>query len=259
MTSEKTRQPVPKLASPRITVVATDHDVAVMAANRVAHVLSVDPAAVISLPTGSTPLGMYREILRRLDEGSMDISKMNLFLLDEYLGQTREDEASLTNWLVKEFLGPGNIDENVHYVPADAADPDAAALQYEAELAALGGLRLAVLGLGPNGHIAFNEPGSEADSRTRVLALTPESLDQSSAYWNGREEIPAMAMTVGVATLLEADQIVLIVTGDNKAEILRRALEEPMSADVPASWLRLAGSRLEVIVDKAASSLLTGH
>lgn len=259
MTSEKTHQSVPTVAFPRVTVVATDHDVAVMAANRVARVLSVDPAAVISLPTGSTPLGMFREILRRVGKGSMDISKMNLFLLDEYLGQTREDEASLTNWLVKEFLGPGNIGEHVHYVPADSADPDAAALEYEAELAALGGLRLAVLGLGPNGHIAFNEPGSAADSRTRVLALTPESLDQSSAYWNGREAIPAMAMTVGVGTLLEADQIVLIVTGDNKAEILRRALEEPMSSDVPASWLRLAGSRLEVIADKAAASLLDGQ
>lgn len=256
MTPEETNQPTLTATGLRLTVVATDHDVAVLAADRLAGVLGSHPSAAISLPTGSTPLGMFREILRRVDEGSMSISDMNLFLLDEYLGQSRDDEASLTNWLQKEFLGPGNLHENVHFVPSDDPDPEAAAARYEAELAGLGGLKLAVLGLGPNGHIAFNEPGSAADSRTRVLALTPESLDQSSAYWDGRESIPAMAMTVGVGTLLEAEQLVLIVTGSNKAEILRRALEEPMTADVPASWLRLAADRLEVIADEPAAALL---
>lgn len=242
---------------PRMTVVETDHDVAVAAADRVAQVLAQDPSAAISLPTGSTPLGMYREILRRVRAGELDISQMNLFLLDEYLGQTKEDEASLTNWLEKEFLGPGQIHEHVHYVPSAEPDPEAAAARYDAELTAFGGLKLAVLGLGPNGHIAFNEPGSAHDSRTRVLTLTPESRNQSSAYWDGREEIPARAMTVGVGTLLEAEQIVLIVTGANKAEMLRKALEEPMTAEIPASWLRLAADRLEVIADKAAASALS--
>jgi glucosamine-6-phosphate deaminase len=186
----------------------------------------------------------------------MDISRMNLFLLDEYLGQTRDDEASLTNWLEQEFLGPGKIREHVHYVPSADPEPEAAAARYEAELASFGGLRLAVLGLGPNGHIAFNEPGSTHDSRTRVLTLTPESRNQSSAYWDDREEIPALAMTVGVGTLLESEQIVLIVTGASKAEILRKALKEPMTADVPASWLRLASDRLEIIADCPAASAL---
>jgi len=241
-----------------MTLVDSGHEVALLAADRVAAVLLRDLSAAISLPTGSTPLGMYREILRRVDRGEMDISQMNLFLLDEYVGQTKEDEASLTNWLEKEFLGPGKIHDHVHYVPSADPDPAAAAARYDAELASRGGLNLAVLGLGPNGHIAFNEPGSAHDSRTRIVTLTPESRNQSSAYWDGRAEIPELAMTVGVGTLLEADQIVLIVTGESKAEILRKALEEPMTAEVPASWLRLASERLEVIADRAAASALTG-
>ena len=257
MTLNDSNVPTATSVKPQMTVVNTDHDVAVAAADRVAEVLRRDPSAAICLPTGSTPLGMFREILRRSAAGEMNISQMNLFLLDEYLGQTRDDEASLTNWLEKEFLGPGNIQAHVHYVPSAEPDPEAAAAKYDAEIASYGGFKLAVLGLGPNGHIAFNEPGSAHDSRTRVLDLTPESRNQSSAYWDGREEIPAQAMTVGVGTLLEADQIVLIVTGANKAEILRKALEEPLTADVPASWLRLAADRLEVIVDKAAASALT--
>jgi glucosamine-6-phosphate deaminase len=239
-----------------VTIVNTAHDVAVLAADAVAETLASDPAAPISLPTGSTPLGMYQEILRRVAAGTMDISRMNLFLLDEYLGQTKDDEASLTHWLERVFLVPGNLSENVHYIPSADPAPDVAAARYEADLAALGGLKLAILGLGPNGHIAFNEPGSAADSRTRVVDLTPESRNQSADYFDGREEIPAQAMTMGVGTLLEAERIILIVTGANKAGILHRALEGAISAEIPASWLRLVTEKLEVIVDKAAAAEL---
>lgn len=239
-----------------IIIVETPEEVAALAADAVSETLAANPAATVSLPTGSTPVKTYNEILRRVGAGELDISEMNLFLLDEYLGQTQDDEASLTHMFAQEFLTPGNLGEHVHYIPSADPDPDAAAARYEAELASYGGLDLAILGLGPNGHIAFNEPGSPADSRTRVLDLTPESRNQSAAYFDGRLEIPAQAMTMGVGTLLEAKRIVLIVTGENKAEMLRRALEEPMSADVPASWLRLAADRLEVIVDRPAAALL---
>jgi len=240
-----------------ITIVETPEQVAALAVDAVAETLAANPAAAISLPTGSTPVLAYREILRRVAAGELDISQMNLFLLDEYLGQTEADEASLTHMFAEEFLIPGNVREHLHVIPSADPDPDAAALRYEEELASHGGLDLAVLGLGPNGHIAFNEPGSAADSRTRVVDLTPESRNQSAGYFDGKQEIPAQAMTMGVGTLLDAKRIVLIVTGESKAEILRRALEDPMSADVPASWLRLAADRLEVVIDRAAASGLT--
>jgi glucosamine-6-phosphate deaminase len=143
----------------------------------------------------------------------------------------------------------------VHTLPTLAADHAAAAAAYEAEITAHGGLDLAVLGIGGNGHIAYNEPGSAADSRTRVVDLTPESLAQADGYFDGLP-VPNRAMTVGVGTLLEARRLVLIAAGENKAEIMRQALREPMSSAVPASWLRLVPEKVTVILDEAAAARL---
>ncbi len=225
------------------------------AADGVAATVERTPEAAICLPTGNTPLPMFAELIERVGEGKLDLSRVHLFCLDEYVGVATDDPNSLTGWLRQALIQPAELDPaRVHSLPATDRDPAAAAARYEAELAALGGLELAVLGLGPNGHVAYNEPGSASDSRTRVLDLTPESIEQASAYWEGSVAIPRRAMTIGVGTLLEARHLLLIVAGAGKAEVLRRALREPMSADVPASWLRLAGDRLEVIVDEAAAS-----
>ena len=116
------------------------------------------------------------------------------------------------------------------------------------------GHRVAVLGLGPNGHIAFNEPGSERHSRTRVLDLTPESIAQSAAYWEAGTEVKTKAMTMGVGTLLEAERIVLIVSGAAKSEMVRRALVDTPSAEVPASWLQDVADKTLVIADTDAVS-----
>jgi glucosamine-6-phosphate deaminase len=228
------------------------------AADIVGEVVRAKPDAALSVPTGSTPLGMFDVLAARVARGELDLSGIELFCLDEYLGVSREDANSLTGWLFASFVERVGIDpQRVHALPSIAADPYAAAAEYEREIAARGGLDLAVLGLGPNGHIAYNEPGAAADSRTRVVRLTPESIAQAAAYWQGSVAIPEQAMTMGVGTLLEAKRIVLIVSGEAKAEIVRRALEGPLSAEAPASWLRLAGPRLEVIADAAAAGRLT--
>ncbi len=114
-----------------------------------------------------------------------------------------------------------------------------------------------MVGLGPNGHVAFNEPGSAPDSRTRLLDLTEESRNQSSAYWEGEAKIPEQAMTMGLGTILEARWIVLIASGIGKAGIVRRSLEDAPSLDVPGSWLPSAGERLHVILDRESASELT--
>jgi glucosamine-6-phosphate deaminase len=237
-----------------LTIVPDAVAMSAAAADIVADVLRARPHAVISLPTGSTPLGMFDVLAARSSRGEIDFSDVELFCLDDYLGVSPDDPNSLTGWLWRSLIARVNIDPaRVHAVPATAADPDRAAADYERALAARGGLDLAVLGMGANGHIAFNEPGSSADSRTRVVTLAPETVAQGSGYWDDTTPVPHRAMTVGVGTLLEARRIVLIVSGENKAEALRRALEESMSAEVPASWLRLAGSRLEVIADEDAA------
>ena len=229
-----------------------------MAADIVSRVVGEHPRGAITLPTGETPRGMYEELIRRQERGELDFSSVNFFCLDDYLGKSIDDEASLTSWLDEVFLTPANLrDDNIHFVPTMASDPVAAAAVYDQAIQDLGGLKLAVLGLGPNGHIGFNEPGSRIDSRTRVVDLTEESREQNAAYYEGNQTIPEQAITIGLGTLLESERIVLIISGASKAGILKAVLEGPITEDVPGSFLRTAGDRLMVIADQDASSELS--
>lgn len=242
-----------------VKVVADYEAMSREAARLVAEAVAEKPNLVLALPTGSTPLGMFRELLEMRATGTLDLSRATFFCLDEYLGAAPEDDNSLTGWLLKEFMAPAGIRaEQLHLVPSSDPEPSVAAARYEAELAAYGGLDLAVLGLGPNGHIAFNEPGSERDSRTRVLDLTDESIEQSAGYWDDGRQAWTKAMTMGVGTLLEAKRIALIVSGDAKAEMLRKSLHDQPTAEVPASWLQDVADKTIVIADEAAASLLQG-
>jgi glucosamine-6-phosphate deaminase len=242
----------------KVTIVSDYDAMSKAAADRVTATLVRKPDCVLCLPTGNTPLGMFEELIRRIQSGDLDASRAQFFLLDEYVGLDDDDPDSLTGWLMKAFFKPANINPgNIHELPTKAADLTAAAAAYEAELQRLGGYELAVLGLGGNGHIAYNEPGSASDSRTRVLTLTEESIEQARGYFEGRT-VPTEAISAGIATLLEARNIVLLVSGASKAEILRAALQDEPTANNPASFLQLAGDRVEVIVDEAAASLLKG-
>lgn len=241
----------------RLRVVPDPAALSEAAADIVSAAVQQNPRAAIAVPTGKTPLGMFDVLAARAARGEIDFSQVTLFCLDEYLGAGPTDPNSLTRWLYESFIDRvGIMRDNVHVMAATDSDPKAAAQRYEDELREAGGLDLAVLGMGANGHIAFNEPGSAAASRTRMLALAPESIAQAAAYWHDSLPLPSHAISMGVGTLLEARQLALIVTGTSKANVLRMALEEPVSADVPASWLRLAGSRLDVLVDADAASLL---
>jgi glucosamine-6-phosphate deaminase len=242
---------------PHLHIVADYAQVSRLAADVVTRIVKEHPTAAITMPTGETPRGMYEELARRIRDGEIDFSGVHLFCLDDYLGKGIEDETSLTAWLSGVFLEPANLDPaQVHYVPSQAADPIRAAAEYEAEIERHGGLKLAVVGLGKNGHVGFNEPGSAIDSRTRVVDLTDESRNQNAAYYEGDNAIPAQAMTMGMGTILDADLIVLIVSGEAKAGILKAALQGPMSPDIPGSFLRKVGERLIAIVDTAAASEL---
>lgn len=246
------------LTAPTVTVVDDYDAMSRRAADVVVETVRAKPTAVITVPTGSTPGGMYKELVERINAGTVDVSQVRIFCLDDYLGTTPEDEASLTKLLIRDFLRPAKIaDENVHYIPTKADDPHAAAEEYEQAITDAGGLEVAVVGLGPNGHIAFNEPGSDADARTRVVDLTQESRDQNAAYYGEGAFIPEQAITMGLGTILAARRILMIVSGEAKADIVREVLEGPMTSDVPGSWLRLAGERLEVVLDKDAASALT--
>jgi len=228
------------------------------AADVVSNTLLSKPDAAITFPTGTTPLAMFDILAARAARGETDFSGVSIFFLDEYVGVTVEDPNSFTRWLTEALFNRIGIEpDQLHALPVTADDLVASAAKFDEAISARGGLDLAVLGLGPNGHVGYNEPGSGVDSRTRVVTLTPESREQASAYWEGSLSIPNQAMTMGVGTLLESKQIVLLVTGEAKAGILRRTIEEPISTDVPASLLRNAGARLTILADEAAASELS--
>lgn len=246
-----------KVAAFSLAVVETYEEMSTLAADAVQKTLDQKPDAAITVPTGETPLGMYQELVRRGDAGTLDLRQAHIFCLDDYLGQTRDDEASLTRWLFQAFLIPAGIPEHhIHEIPTTAEDPHVAAQQYEADIARHGGLELAVIGLGPNGHVAFNEPGSRPDSKTRVVDLTEKSRNQSAAYWEGNAAIPEQAITMGLGTILSARKLVLIASGASKADVIQRSLEEAPTLDVPGSWLQQAEDRLHVILDQEAAQAL---
>ena len=241
-----------------ITVAADPQAMSEFVADLVASQITANPRTVLSLPTGSTPLPLFDVLAASAARGELDFSKVTFFSLDDYLGLSPSDPNSLSGWLERAFLSQVNLQSaNVHLIPAQDPSPDVATIAYDGEIGRQGGFDLIVLGMGENGHIAFNEPGSDATTRTRVVDLTPETREQAAAYWDDRFSMPTQAMTIGMATILEAHQIVLLVSGLAKAPTLRDAMTGEISSHNPASLLRLAGSRLLVVADAAAASAMT--
>ena len=186
-------------------------------ADLVASVVSHKPEAAVTLATGETPVGLYRELHLWQEHGRADFSKLHVFQLDEYLGLEPEDPRLFYLWMRREFLKPLSVPEtNVVQLPSDPPDPENACREYEAAVNSAGGFDLAVLGLGPNGHLGFNEPPAGPDSPTRIVNLSDESIESNARYWGGREKVPVRALTVGMKELLAAKHILLIVSGVRK-------------------------------------------
>jgi glucosamine-6-phosphate deaminase len=220
-----------------------------MAADLIGAVLRRKPSAVIGLPTGQTPLGAYRRLAAVRPE--LRTSRLRVVSLDEYLGVGPQDRISLFGWLHRAVLGPLHIaDERVLRLPGDGPEPQLACAGFDRRLQRLGGFDLLVLGLGWNGHVAFNEPGSPPAAPTRIVALQPGTVRRNLGYWRGRP-VPTFGVTIGMRQILRARRIFLLVSGPSKARILAAALNGPLTPAVPASLLRLG--RLTVLADSAAA------
>ncbi len=238
------------------TIVVTDAaELAARAADEIALELSKKPDLRFLAATGNTPMGAYAELGRRYKTGQLEVGRLRVVQLDEYLGVGDDDPRSLYRWLVLSLTGPLEVtpDRLIRF-RGNAADPAQDCRDLETAVVAAGGIDLAVLGLGPNGHLGFNEPPSPEDAPTRVVELTPASLTSNADYWGGLE-VPRRAVTVGLNLILAAKRVLLLVSGEHKREILRRTLFEPPTPDLPASWLRSAN--LTVIADRAAMGTLS--
>jgi glucosamine-6-phosphate deaminase len=222
------------------------------AAAAIAAVVARRPDALLLLATGDTPMGAYTLLAERRARGELDTSQLRVAQLDEYAGLARDDRRSLHGWMERSFLTPLGIPEE-RTIRLDASLPATRACrEYDAAVAAAGGFELAILGLGPNGHLGFNEPPVGPDAPTRLVPLTVASIVSNARYWGDESDVPADALTCGMASLLAARQILLLVSGPHKREILSRTLDEAPTREVPASWLQEAHGDVVVLADRAA-------
>jgi glucosamine-6-phosphate deaminase len=227
-------------------------------ADAVARRLREDPSAVFLLPTGTTPLGMYRRLVEMHRRGELSFAKATFFNLDEYLGLTPDHPASYHVYMKENFYGLIDADPDRIFVPNGAADdPDAECERYEAAIREAGGIDVCVLGIGRNGHIGFNEPGAPFDSRTRVVQLS-ESTRLVNAGDFESDRAPERAITVGMATIFESREVLLLASGTNKAAAVTAAVEGEVSESVPASMLKNHPNTTLFLDEDAASDLGRG-
>jgi glucosamine-6-phosphate deaminase len=214
---------------------------------------------VIGLATGSSPLGVYRELIRMHREKSIVFEDCVFFNLDEYYGLTPDALQSYNRFMRENFFDHiGARDDQINIPDGDVPPTEVKEYceNYERRIRAYGGIDFQILGIGRDGHVGFNEPGSSVDSRTRSVPLFEVTRRDAAPDFFGLKNVPTEAITMGVGTILEAKEIVLLVSGEHKASILRDALERPPSGDVPASYLQYHDS-VEVLMDRAAASKLT--
>lgn len=220
-----------------------------VAAGILAAVIRSKPDAVLGIATGSSPLPVYAA----LAEHQLDMSGIRAFALDEYVGLPAGHPQSYSEVVRREVTERLGLDPAKVSVPEGGAeDPHQAAAAYESAIHSAGGVDIQILGIGHNGHIAFNEPGSALDSRTRVEALAERTRAANARYFRSMEEVPAQCITQGLGTILEARQLLMVVNGADKAEVLAAALYGPVSADCPASVLQLHPHGT-VVADEAAA------
>ena len=238
-------------------IIEPDADkVALGAAKIIAQLVRRKPRCVLGLATGSTPLGTYRELIRMHEQDGLDFSQLVTFNLDEYVGLGPDHPQSYRHFMQQSLFHGINVKPENTYVPDGlVTDFDAYCEQYEQQIRDVGGIDLQILGIGTDGHIAFNEPGSSLGSRTRLKSLTGETVRDNARFFGSPDRVPRLAITVGVGTILESRRCLLLATGYSKAAAMRDAVEGPVTAQVTASALQLHREVIAVLDEAAASQL----
>ncbi|OPX24909.1 MAG: glucosamine-6-phosphate deaminase [Planctomycetales bacterium 4484_123] len=231
-------------------------EMSIMAAREVASLLNTKPNAVLGLATGSTPRGLYAELVRMHKEEGLDFSQVTTFNLDEYVGLPDDHPQSYHYFMREHLFKHVNIPEQNIHIPSGTTRNHVAFCEwYERRIKECGGIDLQILGIGADGHIAFNEPGSSLGSRTRIKTLAAQTIKDNARFFEKEEDVPIYAITMGVGTILEARRLLLLANGENKAEAVRNAIEGPVCSMVTASALQLH-PRSMIFLDEAAAGKL---
>ena len=226
------------------------------AANIIAAQVITKPDCVLGLATGSSPIGTYKNLIAGYENGDLDFSKVRSINLDEYKGLAPDNDQSYRYFMNTNLFNHINIDMNNTSVP-DGLEPDAekACAEYNKIIANCGGIDLQLLGLGPNGHIGFNEPDSVFIAGTHCVDLTESTIEANKRFFASIDDVPRQAYTMGIQNIMSAKKILVVVSGANKAESLAKAVNGPIDPMVPASILQLHNDVI-IVADEAAASML---
>lgn len=229
-----------------------------LAAQRIAALVRQKPSATLGLATGSSPLALYGELIRMHREEDLDFQHVTTFNLDEYLGLSPSHPSSYNAFMWENLFRHINVNPARVFIPSgkvDCSDLEKYCARYEEEIRKAGGIDLQLLGIGANGHIGFNEPGSSLSSRTRIKTLAPQTIEDNRRYFEADRAIPLHVITMGIGTILEARELCLLGLGEKKAHAMAAAVEGPLTAFVPASALQLH-RKASAYLDEAAASRL---
>ena len=239
-----------------VVILPGARDIAALAADAIVRLLAEKPDAVLGLATGSSPLGAYGELHRRCAAGEVSFARARGFLLDEYVGLPADHPQCYRSVIRHE------LEDSVDFAAGAVTGPDgtaddipAACSSYEEMIGAVGGVDVQLLGIGTDGHIGFNEPGSSLASRTRIKTLTEQTRADNTRFFGSLDEVPRHVLTQGLGTISEARHLLLVATGERKAEAVHRMVEGPVSAACPASVLQLH-RHASVLLDDAAAARL---
>jgi glucosamine-6-phosphate deaminase len=240
----------------RIIIEANADTAAETATNWIAELVNRKPATVLGLATGGTPVPVYQRLIARHQQNKLDFSAATTFNLDEYIGLELSHPESYHQFMWRHFFSRVNLRPDYCHLP----DPTAGSLlaeceRYEAAIAGAGGIDLQLLGIGRDGHIGFNEPGSSLASRTRVKHLTQQTIDDNARFFESVAQVPRLAITMGIETILDSRCCLLLATGHSKAIAIKATVEGPITASVPATALQLHQNCV-IVIDEDAASLL---
>ena len=239
-----------------VIISKTYEEMSALAAREIANLLNTKPNAVLGLATGSTPLGLYKELVRLHKEEGLDFSQVTTFNLDEYVGLSHSHDQSYHYFMTENLFKHINIPvQNIHVPSGTALNHLAFCQWYESRIKECGGIDLQVLGIGSDGHIAFNEPGSSLGSRTRIKTLAKQTIEDNARFFSRPEDVPIYAITMGVGTIMEARKLIMLANKKNKAKAVALSIEGPVSCQITASALQLHPDAIAFVDEAAASEL----
>lgn len=241
----------------QIKIVENYIELSEQAAQIVADTVKEKQKCVIGFPTGGTPVGMYQQLVDLFKKGELDFSGVSTFNLDEYIGLSQDHEQSYYQFMYKNLFAHVNLDpKNTHIPRGDVQDLEQECVRYEEQIDASGQMDLLVIGIGTNGHIGFNEPGSDPNSATSIVDLAESTIQSNSIYFSSLDEVPKQAVTMGLGTILKkSKRILLLASGKSKAEIMNKLLStEEVSKEIPASFLK-QHPNVTILMDREAAEL----